>query len=83
MSRENIDGGTVAVRRQPWVARRRLLAGATIALALIVAPAALAAPPLVDDIQVNSTTGDPGDNTTQNETSLAVRGSTVCAVDNR
>ena len=69
----------MAVRRQPWVARRRLLAGATIALALIVAPAALAAPPLVDDIQVNSTTGDPGDNTTQNETSLAVRGSTVCA----
>ena len=35
---------------------------------------------LVDDTQVNTAAGDhTGDNTTQSETSLAVRGSTVCA----
>jgi hypothetical protein len=71
----------VAACRQPWNARRWLLVGAAAvaAVVLIRPPAAVGAPPLVDDIQVNSTTGDPGDNTTQNETSLAIRASTICA----
>jgi hypothetical protein len=55
----------------------------TLALAFVMAlvepPAASAQPVLVDDTQINNMTGDPGDNTTQSETSLAVRGSTVCA----
>jgi hypothetical protein len=59
------------------------LLGATLALAfaisLVEPQAASAQPVLVDDIRVNSATGDPGDNTTQSETSLAVRGSTLCA----
>jgi len=71
----------VAARRQLIAARRLLLAGATVAfvLALTHPVAAFAAAPLVDDTQVNSATGDPNDNTTQSETSLAVRGSTICA----
>ena len=71
----------MADRRQLIATGRSLLAGAmaAFALALIHPAIAFAAPPLVDDIQVNSTTGDPNDNTTQNETSLAVRGSTICA----
>jgi hypothetical protein len=51
-----------------------------LASALVFALVAKAAQPVVvDDIQVNTSAGDPNDNTTQNETSLAVRGSTVCA----
>ncbi|HEV2712811.1 MAG TPA: hypothetical protein VGU26_06925, partial [Gaiellaceae bacterium] len=34
---------------------------------------------LTDDTRVNTAVGDPGDNTTQSETSLVVRGNTVCA----
>ena len=49
------------------------------ATALVEPPSVAAQPVLVDDTQVNTATGDPGDNTTQSETSLAVRGSTVCA----
>ena len=65
------------------MARSLQLVGATVAVAfasaLVAAPPAPAQPVLVDDTQVNTATGDPGDNTTQSETSLAVRGSTVCA----
>jgi hypothetical protein len=50
-----------------------------VALALLQPAAAFAQPVLVDDTRVNTATGDPGDNTTQSETSLAVRGTTVCA----
>ena len=48
-------------------------------LALLQPAAAFAQPVLVDDTRVNTATGDPGDNTTQSETSLVVRGTTVCA----
>jgi hypothetical protein len=34
---------------------------------------------IVNDTQVNNTAGDPAGHTTQNETSLAVNGSTICA----
>lgn len=57
----------------------RSLVVIAVALALVWPAAALAQPPLVDDTRVNTATGDPGDNTTQSETSLAVRGTTVCA----
>ena len=50
-----------------------------VTLALLQPAAALAQPVLVDDTRVNTATGDPGDNTTQSETSLAVRGTTICA----
>jgi len=60
---------------------RWLVVGTTLALVLalaVVQEARAAQPVVVDDIQVNSATGDPGDNTTQSETSMAVRGSTIC-----
>ena len=50
-----------------------------VTLALLQPAAAFAQPVLVDDTRVNTATGDPGDNTTQSETSLVVRGTTVCA----
>jgi hypothetical protein len=50
-----------------------------VAVVLLQPAAALAQPVLVDDTRVNTATGDPGDNTTQSETSLTVRGTTVCA----
>lgn len=59
---------------------RLLAVGLTLAaISLVQVVTAAAQPVLVDDIQVNTAAGDPGDNTTQSETSLAVRGNTVCA----
>lgn len=70
-------------RPDPAAGRRvlRLLAvGVTLtAISLMQTMTAAAQPVLVDDTQVNAAAGDPGDNTTQSETSLAVRGNTVCA----
>ena len=60
---------------------RRFALGVTLVLtfSLLQAGSASAQTILVDDTRVNTAAGDPGDNTTQSETSLAVRGSTVCA----
>jgi hypothetical protein len=56
-----------------------LIAGAIVALAVAVPVASTAVSQVVDDIQVNNSAADTGDNTTQSETSLAVNGSTICA----
>ena len=60
---------------------RRFALGVTLVLAfsLLQAGNASAQTVLVDDTRVNTAAGDPADNTTQSETSLAVRGATVCA----
>ena len=60
---------------------RRFALGVTLALTIpmLYAANASAQTVLVDDTRVNTAAGDPGDNTTQSETSLAVRGATVCA----
>jgi hypothetical protein len=79
-----VDGSARRLSRLAPVSRPRrwLVLGATLTLTLtlaLVQPTRGSAQPVVDDTQVNSTTGDPNDNTTQSETSLAVRGSTICA----
>jgi hypothetical protein len=60
---------------------RRFALGVTLVLtfSLLQAGSTSAQTLLVDDTRVNTAAGDPGDNTTQSETSLAVRGNTVCA----
>jgi hypothetical protein len=67
-----------SLRARPGLAASAALMFA-LTLALTHPTTASAQPVLTDDVQVNTNTGDPGDNTTQSETSLVVRGNTVCA----
>jgi hypothetical protein len=65
--------------RSPHVRRFALGVALVLTFSLLQAGNISAQTLLVDDTQVNAAAGDPGDNTTQSETSLAVRGNTVCA----
>lgn len=62
-----------------WSVRRLVALGATLAIAVALpVVASTAVSQVVDDIQVNNSAGDTGDNTTQSETSLEVDGNTIC-----